>query len=118
MIPWSPLARGYLAGNRGAATPATNRAGTDKLGASLFNNEPDRAIIAAVGTVAQKLGCSMAQVAYAWAASRTGVTTPIFWISKLAQFDDAVASLTLRLEPDDVAIMEAPYVPRPIAGHS
>ena len=118
VIPWSPLARGYLAGNRAAATPATNRAGTDKLGASLFSNEPDRAIIGAVDAVARKLGRSMAQVAYAWAATRPGVTAPIFGISKLAQFDDAVASLTLRLDPDDVARMEAPYVPRPIAGHS
>ena len=118
VIPWSPLARGYLAGNRGAATPATNRAGTDKLGASLFKTEPDRAIIAAVDEVARKLGCSMAQVAYAWAATRPGVTTPIYGISKLQQFDDALASLTLRLDPDDVAKMEASYVPRPIAGHS
>ena len=118
VIPWSPLARGYLAGNRGAATPATNRAGTDKLGASLFNTEPDRAIIAAVDEIARKLGRSMAQVAYAWAATRPGVTTPIFGISKLAQFDDAMASLTLQLDPDDVAKMEASYVPRRIAGHS
>ena len=118
VIPWSPLARGYLAGNRGAAAPATSRAGADKLGASLFKTEPDRAVIAAVHEVARKSGLPMAQVAYAWAATRPGVTTPIYGISKLAQFDDAVASLALLLDPDDVAKMEAPYVPRPIAGHS
>lgn len=118
VIPWSPLARGYLAGNRRGATPATNRADTDKLGASLFNTEPDRAIIAAVDEVARKLGRSMAQVAYAWAATRPGVTTPIYGISKLQQFDDAMQSLTLRLDPDDIAKMEAPYAPRVIAGHS
>ena len=118
VIPWSPLARGYLAGNRRGATPATSRADTDKLGASLFNTEQDRAIIAAVDDVARKLGCSMAQVAYAWAATRPGVTTPIYGISKLQQFDDAMKSLTLRLDPDDIAKMEAPYAPRPISGHS
>lgn len=117
VIPWSPLARGYLAGNRGAATPATSRAGTDKLGAALFNTEADRAIIKAVDAVARKLGRSMAQVAYAWVATRPGVTAPIYGISKLAQFDDAMASLALRLDPEDVATMEAAYVPRPIAGH-
>ena len=118
VIPWSPLARGYLAGNRRGGTSATNRADTDKLGASLFNTAQDRAIIAAVDDVARKLGCSMAQVAYAWAATRSGVTTPIYGISKLEQFDDAMKSLTLRLDPDDIAKMEAPYAPRPIAGHS
>ncbi len=118
VIPWSPLARGYLAGNRRGASPATNRAGTDKLGASLFSTEPDRAIIAAVGEVARKLGRSMAQVAYAWAATRPGVTAPIYGISKMEQFDDAMQSLTLRLDPDDIAKMETPYAPRPIAGHS
>lgn len=118
VIPWSPLARGYLAGNRHGATPATNRAGTDKLGASLFSTDADRATIAAVGDVARRLGVSMAQVAYAWVATRAGVTGPIFGISKLQQFDDAMASLSLRLEPDDIAKMEAPYIPRRIAGHS
>jgi len=118
VIPWSPLARGYLAGNRLGATAPTNRAGTDTLGASLFNTEPDRAIIAAVGNVARKMGCSMAQVAYAWAATRPGVTAPIYGISKLEQFDDVVASQSLRLDPDDVAEMEAPYAARSIAGHS
>ena len=118
VIPWSPLARGYLAGNRHSSTPATNRAGADTLGASLFKTEADRAIIAAVDDVARKLGRSMAQVAYAWAATRTGVTTPIYGISKLPQFDDALKSLTLRLDPEDITKMEAPYVPRPIAGHS
>jgi hypothetical protein len=87
------------------------------LGASLVKTEADRAIIAAVKVVAGKLGRSMAKLAYAWAATRAGVTAPIYGISKLEQFDDALASLTLRLDPEDFARMEPPYVVRPIAGH-
>ena len=79
---------------------------------------PHATIFRRLPWVARKLGHSMAQVAYAWAATRPSVTTPIYGISKLQQFDDALASLTLRLDPADVAKMEACYLPRPIAGHS
>jgi len=116
VIPWSPLARGRLAG-RGGDT--TTRAQTDQTAARLYDRtrEDDEAIVAAVRRVAERHGRPMAQIAYAWVASRPGITAPIVGISKLHQFDDAVAALEVRLTDEDVAEMEAPYRPRTVAGH-
>jgi aryl-alcohol dehydrogenase-like predicted oxidoreductase len=119
VIPWSPIARGLLAGRRGTSETATVRAETDKTQTALYgkSREQDDAIIAAVRAVAERHGRPMAQVAYAWVATRPAITAPIVGISKLAQFDDALASLEVKLTAEDVAEMEAPYHPKPVAGH-
>ncbi|MEQ8445522.1 MAG: aldo/keto reductase [Pelagibacterium sp.] len=115
VTPWSPLARGRLAG-RG---DATTRSQTDKTANALYDAtlEQDEAVIAAVRTVAERHGRAMAQIAYAWVASRPGITAPIVGISKLHQFDDAIAALEVELSDEDLALMEAPYRPKSVAGH-
>jgi aryl-alcohol dehydrogenase-like predicted oxidoreductase len=118
VIPWSPLARGRLAGRTGDAATST-RAQTDKTAGALYDRskEQDEAVIAAVRKVAEQHGRPPAQIAYAWVASRPGITAPIVGISKLHQFDDAIAALEVKLSDEDVAAMEAPYQPKPVAGH-
>lgn len=124
VIPWSPLARGFLAGNRAAPHAAgtdhgaaTTRAKTDTIAHGYYGDEADLGVVAAVERVAKRHGVPMARVAYAWVASRPGITAPIVGISKLHQFDDAVAALDLKLTDDDVADLEAPYRPKPVTGH-
>lgn len=114
VIPWSPLARGRLAGRSG-----TTRAETDKTANALYDRSAaqDDAVAEAVRTVAARHGVPMAQIAYAWVASRPGITAPIVGISKLHQFDDAIAALNIALTAEDVAELEAPYHPKPVAGH-
>ena len=116
VTPWSPLARGRLAG-RGNST--TTRSQTDKTAQALYDasREQDEAIIAAVRAVAERHGRPMAQIAYSWVATRPGITAPIVGISRLQQFEDAVAALEVDLSDEDVELMEAPYRPKPVAGH-
>jgi len=111
MIPWSPLARGLLAGSRAAGT---QRAQTDEMMAQLFTPEADQPIIDAVGNIARAHNTGMAQVALAWLMSKQPVSAPIIGASKMAQLDDAVASVDVKLSPDEIKQMEAPYRPRKI----
>jgi aryl-alcohol dehydrogenase-like predicted oxidoreductase len=117
VIPWSPLARGHLAGNRGRSTAATVRSRSDQVAANYYGADQDAAVVAATRAVAERLGRPMAQVAYAWVASRPGITAPIVGISKMEQFEDAVTALELTLSPGEVAALEEPYRPKPVAGH-
>jgi len=116
VIPWSPLARGRLAARAGSDT---TRAQTDKTAGALYDRSKtqDDAVVAAVRAVAERHGRPPAQIAYAWVASRPAITAPIVGISKLHQFDDAIAALEVRLSAEDVAELEAPYLPKPLAGH-
>jgi aryl-alcohol dehydrogenase-like predicted oxidoreductase len=118
VIPWSPLARGHLAGNRGRPTVATVRSRSDRVAANFYSADQDAEIIEATRKVAERLGRPMAQVAYAWVASRPGITAPTVGISKMDQFEDAVAALGLALSEEDVAAIEGPYLPKPVAGHA
>jgi 1-deoxyxylulose-5-phosphate synthase len=119
VIPWSPLARGRLAGRTGDAG-ATTRAQTDATTQRLYDptQEQDDAVIAAVRRVADRHERPLAQIAFAWIMSRPAITAPIVGISKLDQFDDVIAALDVRLSDEDVAEMEAPYRPKPVVGHS
>jgi aryl-alcohol dehydrogenase-like predicted oxidoreductase len=116
VIPWSPLARGRLAR---AWDEATERTRTDEYGKTLYNAsvESDRAITEAVGRVAASRGVSRAQVATAWMLSKPYVTAPIIGATKPAHLDDALEALSLELTPEEIASLEAPYVPHPIAGY-
>jgi len=126
VIPWSPLARGFLAGNRraadreGGATTAqtTSRAASDEYAHTLYYAESDFAIAARVSELAERLGVKPMQVALAWVLSKPVVTAPIVGASKLPHLDELVAALDLRLAPDDVAFLESPYEPHRILGHS
>jgi len=116
VIPWSPLARGLLAGR---GSDETVRGKTDKTANALYDRSKaqDDAVVAAVRDVAARHEKPMAQIAYAWAASRPGITAPLVGISKLHQFDDAIVALDIKLSAEDVAQMEAPYMAKSVAGH-
>jgi 1-deoxyxylulose-5-phosphate synthase len=114
VIPWSPLARGLLAGGRGRGT---TRAGTDQYVRELYE-ESDTAVADAVAAVADAKGLPSAQVALAWLLRQPAVTAPIVGATKLRHVEDAVAAVDVRLTDDEAAAVEAPYRPHPISGHS
>ncbi|MGN8157900.1 aldo/keto reductase [Salinisphaera sp. SWV1] len=119
VIPWSPLARGVLAGKKQGAGGESKRAQTDqmtekwKLGAA----ESDNQVVEALRKVAEARGVPMAQVALAWVAAHPQVTAPIVGASKERHLDDAIAAMDLTLTEDEKTQLEAPYVPHAIAGH-
>jgi 1-deoxyxylulose-5-phosphate synthase len=121
IIPWSPLARGFLAGNRRAANAGfgdTVRAKTDDFGQKLYYQDSDFAVVEAVGQVARKRGVSSAQVALAWLLQHPGVTAPIIGASKMQHLDEALAALDLKLSAEELKQLEEPYRPHPVLGHS
>lgn len=119
VIPWSPLARGVLAGKKQGSEGESTRSRTDSntkawnLGAS----EADDRVVEALREVAEARGASMAQVALAWVAAHPQVTAPIIGASKERHLDDAIAAMDLTLTDDEKAKLEAHYVPHEIAGH-
>ena len=112
VIPWSPLARGRLAR---AWDESTDRSQTDEFGKSLYV-ESDRAVVEAVAAVADQRGVARAQVALAWELAQPGITAPIIGATKVSHLEDAVAAVDLRLTPDEVGQLEAPYAPHAPAG--
>ncbi|HEX4590007.1 MAG TPA: aldo/keto reductase [Gemmataceae bacterium] len=119
LIPWSPLARGFLAGNRRKADfGETTRAKTDDYAQKLYYQDSDFAVVERVTAVAKKRGVPNAQVALAWILQQPGVTAPIIGASKPHHLDDAIAALSLKLTPEEVKSLEEPYTPHPILGHS
>lgn len=116
VLPWSPLARGLLAGKR---RKETVRAATDTYGQQLYGeqiSEADAGVVDRLESVAAQLGLPPAQVALAWLLQKPGVVAPIIGVSKPRQLDDALAALELRLAPETVSKLEAPYIPHPVAG--
>jgi len=119
VIPWSPLARGFLAGNRrGNERGDTVRAKTDDFAHQMYYDQDDFTIADRAAVLAERRGLKPTQVALAWLLSRPGVTAPIIGASKLAHLDDAVAALAVRLEPEEVRFLEEPYQPHHVLGHS
>lgn len=114
VIPWSPLARGRLTRDWDAVTARTE---TDEFGSTLYTDS-DSVIVEQVAAVAAARGVSRAQVALAWLHRNPAVTAPIVGVTKLAQLDDAVASVEVSLTDDEVRLLEEAYVPHRIAGHS
>ena len=117
VLPWSPLARGRLTRAWGIETP---RAQTDVYGGTLYKGaeEADQLIVEEVAAIAAARGVPKAQVALAWITQKSIVTAPIIGAAKAQHLDDAVAALSLSLTPDEMAQLEAPYVPHAIVGHS
>lgn len=116
VIPWSPLARGKLARPPQATT--TKRSETDRFGKTLYSSmaEADERVIAAVDTLAKARDLPHAQVALAWVLQKEGVTAPIVGATKMEHLETAVASLDVKLSPEEMKALEAPYVPHPTAG--
>jgi aryl-alcohol dehydrogenase (NADP+) len=122
LIPWSPLARGFLAGNRKANEDKlkgeTTRSRTDTYAHSLYYRESDFTLVDRITEVATQRGVKNAQVALAWMLGKPGVSAPIIGASKMYQLEDAIAALEIKLTPDEVKKLEEVYEPHPILGHS
>ena len=119
LLPWSPLARGLLAGTRTReGNRLTTRAQTDSFGESLYLPEVDFAVVDRVAEVARERGVPQAQVALAWLLHKPGVTAPIVGATKLEHLDDALAAEQLDLSAEEIARLEEPYVTHAISGHS
>ena len=119
VIPWSPLARGYLA-RPWADEPATDRAETDAFGKTLYgkSRDADRAVVARVEEIATLRGVPMAQVALAWMLSKPVVTAPIVGATKPHHLEDAASALSLKLTTDEITRLEEPYIPHAVGGFS
>jgi len=118
VIPWSPLARGLLAGNRGrGGERRTTRAHSDTFSDALYSDD-DFDVVDGVREVAAGQGVAMASVGLAWLLSRPGVTAPIVGASKPAHLDDALAALDLTLSDDEISRLEESYQPHPVRGHT
>jgi aryl-alcohol dehydrogenase-like predicted oxidoreductase len=119
VLPWSPLARGLLAGTRTReGERLTTRARTDSFGDSLYVPEIDFAVADRASEVAADRGVPTAQVALAWLLHKPGVTAPIVGATKPEHLDDAIAAEQLSLDDDEIARLEEPYVPHAVSGHS
>jgi aryl-alcohol dehydrogenase-like predicted oxidoreductase len=119
VLPWSPLARGLLAGNRTReGERRTVRAETDSFGDSLYTPEIDFDVVDRVVEVAGARGVPPAQVALAWLLRKPGVTAPIVGATKAEHVNDAIAAETLELSDEEISRLEEPYVPHAISGHS
>lgn len=118
VIPWSPLARGFLAGNRQRqGFGETARAKTDDFAHKLYYEESDFQVVDRVVDLAKQRGVSPAQIALAWLLHQTGVTAPIIGASKAEHLEEAIASVELQLDDEERAFLEEPYKPHPILGH-
>jgi aryl-alcohol dehydrogenase-like predicted oxidoreductase len=117
-IPWSPLARGMLAGNRTRdGARQTTRSKTDTFTDYLYDQPTDFDVVDAVNEVAAARGVPSAQVALAWLLQKPGVTAPIVGSTKKKHLKDALAAEALTLGEDEVERLEKPYVPHPVLGH-
>jgi 1-deoxyxylulose-5-phosphate synthase len=118
IIPWSPLARGFLAGNRKPKDYGeTIRAKTDDYAQKMYYQPSDFTVVERLTEIARKLGVSNAQVALAWMLAQPGITAPIVGASKMQHLDDAVAALRLKLSEEDLKALGEPYLPHPVLGH-
>jgi aryl-alcohol dehydrogenase-like predicted oxidoreductase len=119
IIPWSPLARGLLAGTRTAAGERlTTRAKTDPFGDSLYTPDVDFVVVDRAGEVAAARGVPSAQVALAWLLHQPAVTAPIVGATKIGHLEDALSAAQLHLDADEIARLEQPYVTHAVSGHS
>lgn len=119
VIPWSPLARGFLAGNRTADRGGdTTRAQTDDYAHSMYYQQNDFDTLDAVLALAKGRGVNPAQIALAWMLHKPGITSPIIGASKLPHLDDLVGALSIQLSAEEMAVLEAPYRPHPVLGHN
>lgn len=119
VIPWSPLARGFLAGNRSKSKEdQTTRARVDGFAHQMYYQDSDFDIVDRVRALADKHNVKPAQIALAWMLSKSVISAPIIGATKMYQLEDAVSALDITLTPEEIAELEAPYQPHVILGHS
>ena len=114
MIPWSPLARGFLTGKGHAQT---QRAKDDALARNFYYRDGDFAVVERLGEIAAQRGLTNASVALAWLLHKPVVTGPLVGVETVEQLDEAVKSLDVTLSPDEIKALEEPYRPHPVLGH-
>ena len=118
VIPWSPLARGFLAGNRSAAEKGeTLRAKTDDFAHKLYYQQADFNVVDRLTEIAKKRGVSNAQIALSWLLHQPGVTSPIVGASKAQHLEEAIAAVEIKLSAEELAALAEPYRPHPVLGH-
>lgn len=118
LIPWSPLARGFLAGNRTRdKSGETTRSKTDPFAHSLYYRDEDFKIVDRVQELAKEHSVKPTQIALAWILQQPGVTAPIIGASKMFQLEEAVAALEIKLSAEERKYLEELYVPHPVLGH-
>ena len=119
VIPWSPLARGFLTGNRSRGGGGeTTRARTDDFAAEMYYQDADFTVADRAMDLAKQRGVSAAQIALAWLLHQSGVTAPIIGASKMYQLEEAVAALEIKLSTEERVLLEEPYQPHRVLGHS
>jgi len=118
LVPWSPLARGLLAGSRRSRDDkeSTVRSGNDPLAEHLYDQPSDWEVVEAVVDVAGKRGVEPAQVALAWLLSKPAVAAPIVGATKLQHLDQAIAAIDIELSEEEIDTLELPYRPHPVRG--
>jgi 1-deoxyxylulose-5-phosphate synthase len=118
LVPWSPLARGFVMGNRRKEDGGeTKRAKTDDFAQKLYYKDTDFQIVDCITQIAGRRGVSNAQVALAWVLAQPGITAPIIGASKLEQLEDLVKALDVKLSADELKALTDPYEPHTILGH-
>ncbi len=119
VIPWSPLARGFVTGNRKpGGSGETLRAQSDAFARDLYFQPSDFSVVERITEVARARGNSNTQVALAWLLAQNGVTAPIVGVSKMHYFDDLLKALEIKLTGEEMKRLEECYQPHPIRGHS
>jgi aryl-alcohol dehydrogenase-like predicted oxidoreductase len=117
VIPWSPLARGLLAGNRQTGgSGETLRAKTDEFARDMYFRDSDFAVADAAAAIARERGVTPAQIACAWILQAPGVTAPIIGATKLNHVKELIAAAEIKLNKEEVAALEQPYQPHPVLG--
>jgi 1-deoxyxylulose-5-phosphate synthase len=118
IIPWSPMARGFFAGNRKRGGGGeTVRSNTDPFGTSLYFREEDYPVADRVAEVAQERDVTGSQIALAWILNKPYVHSPIIGATKMNHLDQAIAALDIQLSEEEMKLLEEPYKPHPILGH-
>jgi len=118
LIPWSPLARGFLAGNRRRQDRGeTSRARTDAFAHQMYYRDDDFKVVERVTEIAEKRGVTNMQVALAWVLAQPGITAPIIGSSKMEHLEDNLKALELKLDADELKALADPYQPHPVLGH-
>ena len=112
-LPWSPLARGFLAGNRKGSEGQTTRGDSDVMSRNLFGSDTDLEIVRRVDALAREKDVTASQVALAWVLHQPGVTAPIIGATKLHHLEQAIAAVDLPLTAEEATTLETPYVTRP-----
>lgn len=118
LIPWSPLARGFVTGNRKKhGWGESKRAKSDDFAHNMYYQDSDFAVVERVGEIANKRGLPNAQIALAWLLHQPGVTAPIIGATKMPHLDDAVAATSLKLSREELTSLAELYQPHPVLGN-